>query len=266
MGSCGRVLLLITVAASLLTVLDVVAQSAPRKDVSTAIQSQSQPSGDYGLMLILSRNVTPEPPDSVALKTCLAHHFPLACVLLNLTIMNEGNETILSWFQSCSDSDSDYPNVGFDLLTPDGRWRSLPRSFDPPSQIDIPTLGNPMCGGLIVHGLWPRESHNQRLRLADLFLWMDAAAPSPAEALPRQYQGRIYALLATAGPHTIRAHRFIYECTASDNVKQGSDLNPFSNIGVRQSARSLCAGSAESRLQNLDLQSNELKLESESLH
>ena len=80
MGSCGRVLLLITVAASLLTVLDVVAQSAPRKDVSTAIQSQSQPSGDHGLMLILSRDVTPKPPDSVALKTCLAHHFRwLAC-------------------------------------------------------------------------------------------------------------------------------------------------------------------------------------------
>lgn len=117
-----------------------------------------------------------------------------------------------------------------------------------------------------MHGLWPRESHNQRLRLADLFLWMDAAAPSPAEVLPRQSQGRIYALLATAGPHTIRAHRFIYGCTASDNVKQGSDLNPLSNIGVRQSAQSLCAGSAESGLPNLDLQSNELKLESESLH
>jgi hypothetical protein len=265
MGSRGRVLLLITVAASLLSVLDVVAQSAPRKDVSTAIQSQSQPSGDHGLMLSLSRDVTAEPPDSVALKACLAHRLPLACVPLNLTVMNEGNETILSWFQSCSDSDSDYPNVGFDLLMPDGRWRSLPRSFDPPSQIDIPTLGDPMCGGLIVHGLWPHQSHNQRLRLADLFLWMDTTAP-PAEVLPRQYQGKIYALLAAAGSHTIRAHRFIYGCTASDIVKQGSDLNPFSNIDVRQSARSLCASSAESRLQNLDLQSNELKLESEALH
>jgi hypothetical protein len=268
MGYCGRILLLITGAASLLSVLDIVAQSAPRKNPPVAIQTRSQASGDHGLVLILSRDATPEPPDSSALKTCLAHNPRPACVPLNLTIMNEGNETIMGWFQSCSNSngDSDYSNVGFDLLTPDGRWRSLPRSFDPPSQIDIPLSGNPMCGGFVVHGLWPLDNYNQRLRLADLFPWMDTNAPFPAEALARQNQEKIYAIFAAAAPLTIRAHQFIYGCIASDNVKQGSDLKPFSNnIDVRQSAGSLCAGGFESMLRNLNLQSNELTLESKSL-
>lgn len=94
MGYRGRVLLLTTVAAYLLSALIVAAQSAPRKDAPAGIEPQSQASGDHGLVLILSHDATPEPTDPAALKTCLAHNPSPACVPLTLTIKNEGKETI----------------------------------------------------------------------------------------------------------------------------------------------------------------------------
>src|ERR1700675_3768999 len=113
MGYRVRFLSLIT-AASLLLALEVVGQAAPQNDAG----------GGHGLVLVLSRDETPEPPDSVTVKERLANHPQLACVPLNLTIKNEGNEAILRFFLSCSDR-----RAGFDLLMPDGKWKTFPSSI-----------------------------------------------------------------------------------------------------------------------------------------
>lgn len=170
MGHRGRVLL--TTATFLLLVLGVVAQSAPRNYDPPLIQPQSPTSGNHGLVLVLSRNETPEPPDSFALKTCLANHPALACVPLSLTIKNEGTETILRFFLSCSDR-----SIGFDLLMPDGNWEPFPSSIRStyPGQGNTFTLMMPDCGRNIfmAEGFRPGESYVLHLRLTDPSLWLE---------------------------------------------------------------------------------------------
>ena len=244
MGHRGRVLL--TTATFLLLVLGVVAQSAPRNYDPPLIQPQSPSSGNHGLVLVLSRNETPEPPDSFALKTCLANHPALACVPLSLTIKNEGTETILRFFLSCSDR-----SIGFDLLMPDGNWEPFPSS-----------IGSTYPGRNIfmAEGFRPGESYVLHLRLTDPSLWLDTAFPSrdPDGGLPHKRQEKGYALLEGLGSHTIRAHRYIEGCTASAKLRPGSDLNPLAY-------KSLCVGGSASKLRFV-LQSNELSLETESPH
>ena len=248
MGYRVRFLSLIT-AASLLLALEVVGQAAPQNDAG----------GGHGLVLVLSRDETPEPPDSVTVKECLANHPQLACVPLNLTIKNEGNEAILRFFLSCSDR-----RAGFDLLMPDGKWKTFPSSigFVYPGEGKTFTVNLPSCGRNIfmAEAFWPGESYVLHLRLADQNLWLDTAFPAPDrdDGLPHKHQEKGYALLEGSGPHTIRAHRYIEGCTASAKLRPGSDPNPLAY-------RSLCVGGSASKLRFV-LQSNELKLESESPH
>jgi hypothetical protein len=257
MVRCRRVSLL-AVVTCILWVPAVFSQSTSRGSTMRSIQQQSQSSGNHGLVLVLSRDTAPEPPQSSDLKDCLAHHPPLACVPLYLTITNEGKESILGWFPDCNDSE--YFDVNFYLLMPDGEWAFLPRTFDPPSQIDAPNLPSPMCGRSVVRGFWPQQSDNERLRLADLFPWLDTSAPPPSEMASRERQKKAYALLVGGGPHTIRAHRLVHGCSASDKVRSASDLGKFPNMSERESKRLLCDG-GEQLKPIIDLQSNELKLE-----
>jgi hypothetical protein len=189
----------------------------------------------------------------------LANHPRLACVPLSLTIKNVGDETILRFFGSCNDM-----SIGFDLLMPDGNWELFPSSagFVYPGEGDSHIVMIPICTRNIfmVEGFWPGESYVLHLRLADPDLWLDTAfpAPDPDDGLIHMHQEKGYAILERSGPHTIRAHRYISGCAASAKLRPGSDPNPLAY-------QSLCVGGSASKLRFV-LQSNELKLESESLH
>jgi hypothetical protein len=257
MGHLAHSPFVLALATPLVLLAALGAQSAPHN--SASVRQQGQDAANHGLVLVLSRDTAPEPPQSSDLKNCLAHHPPLACVPLYLTITNEGNESFLGWLPDCNDSE--YFDVNFYLLMPDRRSAFLPRTFDPPSQVDEPSLPTPMCGRSVVRGFWPQRSDNERLRLADLFPWLEASAPAPNDVSSRERQKKAYALLAGGGPHTIRAHEFIHGRTASDKVKSASDLDRFPNMNASESSRLLCEGRGESMPLTLDLQSNELKVE-----
>ena len=257
MGHRGRVLLI--TSTFLLLVFGVVARAAPQKSAPASIQPQNPTSGNHGLVLILSRDETPEPPASFALKTCLANHPKLACVPLSLTIKNVGDEIILRFFGSCSDT-----SIGFDLLVPDGNWEPFPSStgFVYPGEGGTHIVMMPMCGRNIfmVEGFWPGESYVLHLRLADQNLWLDTAfpAPDPDDGLIHMHQEKGYAILERSGPHTIRAHRYISGCFGSHGLKPSNDLNALA-------WRSLCVGGKEPKL-SFVLQSNQLTLESDPPH
>jgi hypothetical protein len=209
--------------------------------------------------LILSRDETPEAPDSFALKTCFANHPRLACVPLSLTIKNVGDETILRFFGSCNDM-----SIGFDLLMPDGNWEPFPSSagFVYPGEGDTHIVMLPVCTRNIsmVEGFWPGESYVLHLRLADPDLWLDTAfpAPDPDDGLIHMHPEKGYAIIERSSPHTIRAHRYISGCAAFHGLKPGNDLHALS-------WRSLCVGGKEPKL-SFVLQSNGLTLESDPPH
>jgi hypothetical protein len=233
----GRVLLLSTVAAYLLSALTVAAQSAPRKDAPAGIVPLNQASGDHGLVLILSHDATPEPTDPAALKTCLAHNPSPACVPLTLTIKNEGKETILSWFHTCGQA-----FAYFDLRRPDGTWMAFPMDLENMWTCDSNVMG--------IERLLPGTSRTLRFRLADESLMLGTSFPRSGE--PEELH-RGYALLTGPGPYTIRAHWNVDGCASSEKVNPGSQSGPFGG-------RSLCANGSERQPHFVVIQSNELTL------
>jgi hypothetical protein len=243
MGYCGRILLLTTVATYLLSAPIVAAQSAPRKDAPAGTELQSEASGDHGLVLILSRDATPEPPDSPALKTCLDHNPSVACVPLILTIKNEGKETILSWSGGCG-----VAFAHFDLRRPAASWVAFPMDLE-----NTWTCSSVVMG---VESLRPGEVRFLHFKLADDSLMLGTAFPRSGEPMELH---RGYALLTGSGPYTIRAHWSVRGCTASEKLKQGSQMDPFAG-------RSRCANGSVPQPHFVVLQSNELTLESESTH
>ena len=88
-------------------------------------QTVPQNGSTHGPVLTLVREN--EPSDSPAVKTCLANHPPLACMLLTVTLRNEGKEDFLSEGSTC------YPDSFifiFDLKEPDGGWKQFPARGD----------------------------------------------------------------------------------------------------------------------------------------
>jgi hypothetical protein len=187
MAHVSRYLLLIVVAMSVLTAV----LSSAQTDTSLSHDVKKQDSADHGLVLTLSQDQTPEPPDSTDLKTCLATHPPAACALLTLTLKNEGKETILSWYSTCDDR-----SIGFALLTQDGTWKPLPKEMW-------------VCGSTMLwaQSLPPGKSDVVHIRLAERSL---------------QISSNGYALLAGPGPFTIRASWTIRGCVASGDLKADS--------------------------------------------
>jgi hypothetical protein len=208
-----------------------------QNDVPPSPESKDPAPADHGLLLLLSQAQTPEPSDSSALKTCLNNHPPLACVLLTITVENARTETILRWSMSCGAG-----GVGFDLKKFDGSWEPFANGGD-----------LPICtrNVLDVQRLSPGESYVQHIRLADPF-YTDTAFPPPDEGLihPR-HQG--YAFLTAPGPHIIRARWYVDGCVASEKLKAGGLLEPFT-------ARSMCVPGTEVKQQFIVLRSNELNL------
>jgi hypothetical protein len=126
------------------------------------VEVDSIPAADHGLLLLLGQ--TPEPSDSSALKTCLANHPQLACMLLAITVRNQEAETVLRWSMSCGGA-----GVGFDLQKSDGSWEPFPND----DALPICTRNVPD-----VQRLLPGGSYVQPLRLADLY-YPGTAIPSP---------------------------------------------------------------------------------------
>jgi hypothetical protein len=234
----SRVILTIlsSVAAYLLSALTVAAQSAPQKDA----ERHSEASGDHGLVLILGLDATPESPESPALKTCLAHNPPPACVPLTLTIKNEGKETILSWFHTCGQV-----FALFDLRQRDGTWMAFPMDL-----ANMWTCGSNVMG---VESLLPGASRTSRFGLAEESLMLGTSFPRTGE--PESWH-RGYTLLAGTGPYTLRAHWNVDGCTASEKVGRDSQLDP--------SGAPLCAKGSERQPHFVVIQSNEVTLPSES--
>ena len=93
-------------------------------------QSQNPGPSDRGLSVILSEDAPPEPSDSTELKNCVARHPPLACVLLTVTVKNEGRETVLTWWSTCGE-----PDMDFDLQKSDRKLGTIS-----PAPIDYPDV------------------------------------------------------------------------------------------------------------------------------
>ncbi|MBI3478197.1 MAG: hypothetical protein HY010_20885 [Acidobacteria bacterium] len=242
MGYRSRVILTIlsSLAAYLLSALTVAAQSAQRKDAPAGIERQGQASGDHGLVLILGLDTTPESTESPALKTCLAHNPPPACVPLTLTIKNEGKETILSWFHTCGQA-----VALFDLRQPDGTWMAFP--------MDLANMWACSSNMMGVESLLPGASRTSRFRLADESLMLGTSFPRTGD--PEAWH-RGYAVLGGPGPYTLRAHWNVDGCTASEKVDRDSQLDP--------SGAPLCAKGSERQPHFLVIQSNEVTLPSAS--
>jgi hypothetical protein len=187
---CSRSCLLILVTVSLLMSALAFAQS----HVSSSHDSRNHASGEHGLILILTQDQTPERSDSAGLKSCLAHHPPLACVLLTLVLENQGTETVLHWYGTCG-----FTGIGFDLRKPDGHWEPFP------------TSGPWVCSenGLVVESLLPGKSSVGHLRLADPSLELDTAFP-PDDGPLRAQKG--FAVISPPGQYTIRATLSIRGC------------------------------------------------------
>lgn len=213
-----------------------------QNDAVSPSPSQKPGPSDHGLLLILSQDATPEPSDSSELRTCLARHLPLACVLLTITIKNDGAETVLAWWSTCGDT-----GMAFDLQKSDGSWEPFPPA--PLSDRDIPLCSRNFT---YVQKASPGESHVEQIRLADVFLYLDTALPPLDDGLihPR-HPGS--AFLMAAGPHTIRLRWHVVGCIASGKLKPGDVPNAFT-------AQSLCVAGTEVNPRFVALQSNELNL------
>jgi hypothetical protein len=208
---------------------------AQNDDLSSR-RSENPAPADHGLSLILSQSQTSEPSDSGALKTCLADHPPLACVLLTITVENKGRETVLRWTTSCG------ADASIDLKNSDGSWEA------PSNYSDLPICSRNV---LNVQKLSPGESYVKHIRLADFYSTSTAFPPPDDEFLHPHHQG--FEFLMAPGPHIIRARWSIDGCVASGKLEPGGVLEPFS-------ARSLCVAGGEPKQLFIVLQSNELNL------
>jgi hypothetical protein len=206
-----------------------------------AYHPAEQPSANHGLLLTLSRDPTFESEDSDARRDCLGHYPGAACVVLIISLKNEGKETILSFSSSCGEQ----WRVWFDLLNADGSWQPFPKSKD---FRDLPVCTRNVA---IARVLSPGESEVRHMRLADdPALRLDSAVRSGGERAPVNSG---YNFLVGPGPRTIRAHWAINACIASDKVKPGTDINPLG-------AGSLCSPGTKPEEHFVDLQSNQLDL------
>ena len=202
----------------------------------------TQPRAAHGLLLTLSRDQLPGMADTTALKRCLDRNPPAACLLLTMVLKNEGQETVLTISTSCPALQGVY----FDLLNASNGWEQFPSSEDPQ---DLPSCARNVA---IVQVLAPGESVVRHLRLADIFvLRLDAAVFRKGNLV---YENTGHSFLVGPGPHTIRAHWTIQGCTASDKLKQGTDINFLT-------APSLCVAGTVPEKQFVDLQSNQLNLD-----
>lgn len=213
-----------------------------QNNAASSIASQKLGPSDHGLLLILSHNAIPEPSDSRGLKTCLAKHLSLACVLLTVKIKNEGTETVLTSWSTCGDQ-----GMAFDLQKSDGGWEPFPPV--PLNERDLPfCTRNFMYVQKLSHG----ESHVEQIRLADPFLYLDTAWPPLEDGLIHAtHPGS--AFLMAAGPHTIRVRWHVVGCAASDKLKPGEVLNALTG-------QAPCASGTEMNPRFVVLQSNELNL------
>jgi hypothetical protein len=225
---CSRSCLLIFVTISLLISAVAFAQSG----IPSSQDSQNHASGDHGLILVLTQDQIPEPSDSSGFKSCLAHHPPLACVLLTLVLKNEGKETVLHWSSTCGGA-----GIGFDLRKPDGNWEPFPT--DEPSACSATVL--------VVESLLPGKSSVVHFRLADLEL--DTAFPSDDGTL-HPHKG--FALITGPGQYTIRANWSIWGCSTSEKLEGGA-LYPTTAV-------SMCAHGTKPEQGFALLRSNELSV------
>lgn len=115
------------------------------------------------LTLLLSQNPTPERPDSRELETCLSKHVPLACTLISITVKNESEHTLLTWWETCGRG-----NMDFDLQRPDGAWESFPSSVSDVS--DDPSVLVCTMSGSRAQKLAPTTSMLSKLGLPIRFL------------------------------------------------------------------------------------------------
>lgn len=230
-------------------------------DAISSSPPQTPASSDHGLVLILSRDAKAEPPNSDQLKNCLARSVPLACILLTITVRNEGTETLLTFLSTCG-----YGYIAFDLQKPDGTWELFP--FPPLETEDLPLS---LCTRSFpyVQKLAPGESHVEQTWLANSFLHMDTALPPPDdERVHPHHPGS--AFLMAPMPHKIRLHWNVTACVVSSKLKPG-DFPDASFSGVQpaiqlanRTAQSFCESSGSEKGQTfmVPLQSNELDLPS----
>ena len=201
----------------------------------------------HGLVLSLSRDERPEPPNSGDLNTCLAHNPPLACVPLVFTLKNEGKEAILSYSATCG-----WTPFTVDLKKQDGSWEPFPRQREATGIVCESTVA-----GYSV--IWPGRSYTFRARLADPLLGLDTALPGTPPYAPSEPSLRGgtkgYSFLMGTDPHiVIRAHRSVGGCIASDQVAEGETFDVGDPL-----LPSKCS-SSEWLSQPVNLQSNDLQL------
>jgi len=181
-------------------------------------------SSDKGLTVDLSQDGTLESPGSLPLKSCLAEHLPLSCVLFTLVMTNTGKNTILMWSGTC-----DGPGITFDLRRSDGSWRNFPK------KMGTVCLGN----ALFVQSLAPHESSIIHIRMADLLLELDT--------------NEARAEMAGRGPFVIHANWTIWGCAGAGKLKKGASLE-------FPTAASLCAGGIAPKQDFALLRSDELEV------
>jgi hypothetical protein len=249
MANLVRGRLLTSVVVSAFTIGCAVAEPPP---ATASALAEGVAARNHGLVLLFTRDKTTEPPESVALRTCLADHPRLACIPLTLTIKNEGGETVLRSYLSCSDR-----SIGIDLLMPNGNWQPFPgnEGFVYPGPGTAFTLMEPVCGanGLVLEGYRPGESRVFHMRLADPSLWLDTAFPAPPVPGHPPNHEKGYAILTGPSPVVIRARMSIAGCIASNQLKRDDVLD----------LRSLCTKGSEVKERFVALQSNELQLDPE---
>jgi hypothetical protein len=240
----SRVLPLVLVAISVVVTTLGFAQN----DAVPSPQSQKPGPSDHGLSVILSEDAPPEPSDSAQLKNCVARHHPLACVLLKLTVKNEGSETVLTWWSTCGE-----PGIDFDLQKSDGSWVPFPPA--PIDYHDSDLSGLPICSRSFgyVQRLFPGESHVEQITLADLFLRLDTTdLPPPDDGFIHPHHPGV-AFLSAPGPHTIRVRLRVVGCVRSRKLTPSDPPNEFN-------ARSQCAAGTDVDQRFAVLQSNEMIL------
>ena len=195
-------------------VVAAVAQSATSPAAANATHD------NHGLVLTLSRDPDPQPPDAAQLKACLAHNTPINCIPLIAKLKNEGKETILSSWTSCPPLPIGY---AFELRTLEGDWERLPPGAN----------GGFTCTATVggISAFSPGGVFKIGLRLADT-----------EYSLPGE------------GPHWIRTCTDIGLCVASTPIDSDVNLEPKNCVGgdlPKQRLGLVCSNELEIRASSL---------------